>query len=737
MALNPLYMVSINLQEYVVDKNTGLPLSGGYIECWQDTSRTTPKLVYQLTGSPPNYTYSPLPNPIQLSAIGVPVNANDDQVHIYYYPYDEDGNLQLYYITVYSEEDVLQYTLEAWPNITEVTSPTDTNNSTANQLSNPQFVTVNFISEEGLTIEFDDAVSEQSYLIAPDWELIVTSIGSGSIIVQQEALAGSLNIPTNPPNKVTFQPEGNNITSLILRQRLPNNPSIWSTTTDSEGYLSGIMLIQSLDGQAQTISMQYTQSAGASSPQIIVSGSTLTTGYQLLNDTVLLNAGTNTDSGESAEVFIDIVLPTNGYYALTSLQVVGLNDDEVEVSFEQETTNRQIDHLFHYYKSQLDFKPIKSYLCGWDFPLNPAQAYGSSVSSWGAASKYVWDQTIIWQSLNSSISVTRATTGNIKGSLNIAVGSTCQFAVIQYLTVPEIIDLLSNPLSSNIVLSTNQSSLKGTISLWATEDLTAPNINTESKSLVTSLTDDGKPSGFNGTWFEIPRSNYGDAIFTTKFSEDLNELESFGFNGWNFNQNENGKEISTITYFAIVIGFSEVESSNNVVIQSCSLVPGSIPTIPAPQTFNEVLDDCQYYYEMSYEIGTLPGTATAEGVLTIAAAGSYDGTNFDVYAQYVNIYYKKPKVTEPVFSESDYSSFVFYSYLTADATNSFVLKANWGAGPIAQNFNTAFDLDEVSKNNISFDPVSGGTTYPQHSGSTPYATGQFFHYTIDTRIGVY
>lgn len=733
MSLNPLYIVSINLQEYLVDKNTGLPLSNGYIEFWQDTSRTTPKLVYQLTGSPPNYTYSALPNPVQLSGVGVPVNANETQVHIYYYPYDEDGNLQLYYISVYSEEDVLQYNLEGWPNVTESTSPSDQNNSTSNQLSNPQFVKVNFIPEEGLTIEFDDAISEQSYLIAPDWELIVTSIGSGTILVNQVPLAGSLNIPTNPPDKITLQPEGNNITNLILRQRLPNNPSIWSETTEGPGYLSGIMLIQSLDGQAQTISMEYVQSAGPAGPQVIVSGSTSTTGYQLLNNTVLLNEGSNTESGEDAEVFIDIILPTSGYYALTSLQVVGLNDDNIEVVYEQETTNRQIDHLFHYYKPPLDFKPIKSYLVGWDFPLNPAQPLGATISPLTGSSNYIWDQTILWQSSASAFSISRAT-GDNTGNLTITAAMNAKCAIVQYILPPEIDEILRNPLSSNIVLSCDQESLIGTISLWYTTT-TIPNINSEQKSLILTTDDNGKPTTFNGTWTEIARSNYGNAQFTLSSSVDLTDLQNFGFNGWEIE--EGSLDVSTVIGFAIVVGFETLENTNSIVIQSCSLVPGYISTIPAPQTVNEVLNDCRRYWEMSYP--NYPVSSDKSGVKFALMINYFNGSSSTIYANAFELEFLIRKVSIPILT--------VYGYLdnsTADRFTLFVSDNNGfptpnsGTNPISnKTFTTIFNIDNESVDRINFTQKTNASLMAFSSGAAYFTSGIWFHYTADSRPGVY
>ena len=729
MSLNPSYVVAINLQESLIDKDTGLPLSNGYVQFFQDTSRTTPKTVYQITGSPPNYTYSPLSNPLVLSAIGVPVNSDGDQVPIYYYPYDDDGEIQLYYIAVYSEAAVLQYTLEAWPNITAEDDPADQNNSVSNQISNCQFSQVNFVVDQGLVITFAGALAAVAYQIAPDWEVIITSSGAGSLTIEQVALEGSLTIETNPPYKLTFSPSGVTITRLVLRQTFNHNPDIWSATTDGGGYISGIMLVESLDGQAHTLEMQYVQSGGPSAPQTIVTGSTLTSGYQLLNNTVLLNAGTNTDNADVGAIYIDILLPNTGFYSVTSVQVVGLNDDNALVSFEQESVNRQLDHLFHYYKAPLDFKPIKSYLCGWDFPLNPAQPLTSTVAAWAGASKYVWDQTIIWQSVASSISVTRSTVTNIKGSMDIEVVNTCQFAVIQYLTVPQIIDLLSNDLSSNIVLSSNQSALSGMITLWYTEDSTAPNINTDSKSLVTGLTAAGKPTTFNGTWLEIPRSNYGDAIFTTEANTDINNLESFGFNGWNFDQNTAVDTISSVTYVAIVIGFSSVTAANNVVIQSCSLVPGTVPTVPAPQTANDVLADCQYYWEQSYYNGVISGTVTENGKMIFPQHSFYTGANTNAYSSPFSLLYKENKVSAPIYT--------IYNPKTGTA-DSVVSSLGGTANDQNHTFSSFYGLiGTIGTDIVNFKQETTTATVSLAGQQASDPSAVFFHYTLDSRIGVY
>src|SRR5690606_38403032 len=128
----------------------------------------------ELSGAPPNYNYSPLPNPVTLSNIGTPMNVVGDNVAVYYRPWDdfEPAQLETYYIVV---EDALgnpQFTRENWP------YPNTGNGGSGgladagafqNELSNPQFVDVNFDPAVGMTV----TVSGSNVIvpIAPAWDL--------------------------------------------------------------------------------------------------------------------------------------------------------------------------------------------------------------------------------------------------------------------------------------------------------------------------------------------------------------------------------------------------------------------------------------------------------------------------------------------------------------------------------------------------------------------------------------
>jgi hypothetical protein len=122
MPLDSRFVLVPSLQEYFVDKDTGLPLAGGKVKFYQDNSRNTPKDVYKISGTPPNYEYVSLGSEITLSSVGTYQDESNNDILVYFFPYDgtpEESNntIELYYITVESATEVPQFTREGLPNI--------------------------------------------------------------------------------------------------------------------------------------------------------------------------------------------------------------------------------------------------------------------------------------------------------------------------------------------------------------------------------------------------------------------------------------------------------------------------------------------------------------------------------------------------------------------------------------------------------------------------------------------
>ena len=118
--LDPRFICTSDLEELMRDKDSGLPLAGGIVTFYSDINRSVLKPVYQLTGSPPNYSYSVLPNPCTLSTVGTFQDGLGNNIVPFYYPFigtpsQNTGEQELYYITVVSSGFVPQFTRQGWP----------------------------------------------------------------------------------------------------------------------------------------------------------------------------------------------------------------------------------------------------------------------------------------------------------------------------------------------------------------------------------------------------------------------------------------------------------------------------------------------------------------------------------------------------------------------------------------------------------------------------------------------
>lgn len=141
--LNANYLITPPLQDYFVNKTTGLPLAGGQVYFYQDNSRSTLMPVYELTDlGGGNYEYTALPNPMTLSSVGTAQDDDGNDVVIYLYPYvlvDGEPVFTLYFIETYDSSGNFQWSRSAFPNLTEE-SGGGSEIAAQNFISNGQFL---------------------------------------------------------------------------------------------------------------------------------------------------------------------------------------------------------------------------------------------------------------------------------------------------------------------------------------------------------------------------------------------------------------------------------------------------------------------------------------------------------------------------------------------------------------------------------------------------------------------
>jgi hypothetical protein len=736
MALDPHYITDGPLEEAFLDKDTGLPLAGGFIYFFRDASRITPKTVYQLTGSPPDYTYVALPNPIELSSIGTVQDAGGDNVVIYYYPWLADGlTPDLYYIEVTDSNGVVQFTREAWPNgiiANEIIS--DSTLPVQNQISNPQFTNVLINYVPGLTpptTTFTVSGSNQTFAVAPEWNFLAS--GSGTITVQRIALAGIVQAPTSPPYALDIQVSGG-VSPCYLVQRFYRNSGLWTSTASENIFLSTSLTAKNVTFQDTSIQMYYNASSG-SNTLISIFNAIVPAASDFItyngSSGVAIPASDDTNSGSSGYVDIYISLPVNAHVQISSIQVVPTFNAVAAANFSYDEASANRDEALQgsYYLPRVTKSPIPSLLTGWDFALNPAQ-FGATQTITAGTPAYVWDQTIC-SSVVGNVAVARnSVTNAIQFTPSSANDALC---MIQYLTLAEAKEMLFTRLSTNI--SAYLAAAAGVVTVRAylfvgTSASTVPIL----PLMVGSLDALGNYTVTASGWTAIPRSGLDTprAQLTANNPTVNNDIQ---FSGWEITQSA---QFNDTNKFAMVItfGWTTVPVIN---VGSISLNKGDLPTRPAPLSFSDTLSKCQFYYEKSYNIGVLPGSISNAGQLFAiqGSAPTTDGTHTEVALRSFGITYKNTKRTAPTVT--------LYSPATLNASGKVSLTFSFD-GAIKSGYPrditvgaAAAGWTQTGNGNFATCYISNATDVVQNIGSVQDGTDETyinFHYVADSRLGV-
>lgn len=597
--ISPLFIPLFTIEEILLNKDTGLPLSGGVVRFFRDAQRVTPKDVYTISGTYPFYTFTDVGAVFTLGIAGDFVDGSGNPFVPYAYPYDAAGELDLYYVTVESEGGIAQFTRQAVPYIPSGDIPPEDRINTENELSNPQFVEVNFPAGiTTLSLTGTNTVTQ----VAPGWDLIT----SGTDTVTLERLEPTAaNVPTNPPFTLRIQAGAGFGASVTLRQRLLNTVSLLRGE-----FISGTLTAAILGGGGSAFSMVYAPSTGT--PTTIIPSTSVSTDGAY--HTIVGNAAIPQQANPAASTGytdINVIIPTSRNVAITSLQIVGVASS-VDVPFDQQTADRQKDHLFHYYEDAVVHQAKANLLTGWTFGLNPWQ-FRSPVNSNVATNTYTADQTIVVQqayvdgAVGNNISVGRGTAAQNYGYNVRAVTAANKFALIQYIDPSTIRPYWGQTLS---VLARVQAILghattpQFKVRLIYRTSLPATTAQAVPVSSWTNV--DNSIPGLAG-WTYITPIN--DPTYTITAAE-----QAFAFNGFVLPASSS----DTMTLGIMVIMMNNLDSTataDQLLFDRVSLVNNSFAIDADPETFDDTLSKCQFYYEKSYESSVLPGTITATGAI--------------------------------------------------------------------------------------------------------------------------
>lgn len=547
-----------------------------YLWVLQNEIPYIPALVYhdaQLT--------QPWTSPIQFLANGtLPIDIYWSPTSVYRLEYRKNNGTQ-----PPSQNDQLVYEVPNYIPGQEEATPTDiTDGSTNNQITNSQFSEVFFENTYTLTATNPDPIE-----IAPGWFLELA--GNGTVELQRISLNNATSNPTNAPYALRINLTGSWTGNPVLRQRLQQNGMLWANK-----YVSTSITAR-MDGTLQSLTSRLDSSAGAPLAVLMNTG-TLTNSFVQYQGFSQLPATTNADLPPNAYIDYKILLPANVDLYITSIQVTSAAVAG-NFAYEQDTIDRQIDHTFHYYKPQLEYKPVSSYLTGWNFPLNPAQfAPAGAVATGANGSFYAWDQTIVFQSANNGVLVSRSASGGLTLTSNNVAG--VQMAIIQYLDQTQARDILSGRTSVKIKLSSSFSGEVLTVGLYATNDVTLPDLNTPNfDSLVATLDARGKVATFNGSWTPLLRAIPASNEITSAIAG-----QEYDLNSWV--DNATTPRVSDATYFAIVIGTDNIANTQSITFDYVTLTPGDIATRPSPQTADDVMRQANRYFCSTFPVGTVP-----------------------------------------------------------------------------------------------------------------------------------
>jgi hypothetical protein len=319
--LDSRFICTSDLDSLYRDNASGLPLSGGIITFYSDVNRTTLKPVYQLTGTPGNYTYSPLPNPCVLSSAGTFQDALGNNIVPYYYPFTgtpsaNTGVQELYYITCVNSGFAPQFVRQGWPQAAGSGVSPVSDNEVENYIPNGQFLAHNnilSITEPPIVqYTFGAQTVDAQQIAQGGWYFVYTDANSAVFnnSFQQIPSSGGWGMNSFPRYIFNFVCSSFNASALTrdLRIQWPDVNKFSSGNPVGETNFTLFFDAKSNDGNSYTFTLEqiyYFGTGGTPSAPVVTPITTFTVGpsesfvsYNLQDITFPSNAGTIGTNGD-------------------------------------------------------------------------------------------------------------------------------------------------------------------------------------------------------------------------------------------------------------------------------------------------------------------------------------------------------------------------------------------------------------------------------------------------------
>jgi len=688
---------------------TGLPLNDQYYAFFlENTIPYLPQNVYQDAAATTVWA-----NPLQFQPSGTLPN------NLYF---DPDKTYRIEIRQGNTQNDPLIWLIENYNPSEDAGANAGSAFGGDNLVSNPQFAEVDFTND--LILE-----GEGTFDIAPGWQLFLDGDqGGANARLTLTPLDGQQNQVNSPPYYLRLQIAS--YTTAELRQVFTGNGAIFSSVNNEQTGVVSMGFTARADDD-YPIEVTYQPSVGIGTT--VIQDTVFSGVFQSFTGIEVLPESTNSNTGDNATVTMVIALQGTGNLEISNLQMVGgviPVDSELPAPTEyiQETIERGVDHLFHYYKDSLVMQPKEDILTGWNFSLNPYQFIAPAISAMPAdLTQYRADQTIVRQEFASSIETGQASAANnFAFQVQPVDSQDSRVALIQYVDAATIRPYWNKVLSSlakvKFVSPTLNTNVGLKMRLIYRNDL-PPTLDDDEP--ISSWPVNGDPE-FDLSWGEILPLN--DPTYTL---ENGSDFVDFSFDQFQMPVAENATMYLGVVIYTTEPFVSTPGNKDQLIFDSVSLVNNDFAIASPPKTFDQVLQECQFYYEQSYLSASAIGTATNTGSLRrVQTAGQSNGAAYraDFWFEFNSIKRANPAIT-------------LYSVSTGDAGSVFiVIRRN--AATIGGDFqglsvpiNGWASSIRSTKNVLYTTPAAGAVVTAGGGGAANVYAVAEFHYVADARLG--